>query len=86
MLATTDTPTELVKLRETEAVGVLDQHHRRVRHVHTNLDDRRRHQHVDLAIAEGAHHAVLLRRTQLPVHQAQPQVREDIASGAARTP
>ena len=80
MLAAPDTPAELVQLREAEALGVLDQHHRRVRHVHADLDHRRRHQHVDLAVAEGAHHAVLLRRAQLPVHQPQPQVGEDIAS------
>ena len=44
-----DAPAQLVELREPEALGVLDDHHRRVGHVDAHLDHRRRHEHVDLA-------------------------------------
>jgi hypothetical protein len=49
-----------VQLREPEALGVLDEHHRRVGHVDADLDHRRGDQHVELAVAEGAHHRVLV--------------------------
>ena len=41
-----DAPAQLMELREAESLRVLDQHHRRVRHVHADLDHRRRHEHV----------------------------------------
>jgi len=37
-----DPASQLVELRETEAVGLLDDHHRRVRDVDADLDHRRR--------------------------------------------
>jgi hypothetical protein len=36
-----------VQLREAHALGVLDHHQRRVRHVDADLDDRGRHQQLD---------------------------------------
>ena len=39
--APADAAAELVELREPEAVGLLDDHHRRVRHVHADFDERR---------------------------------------------
>ena len=47
--AAADAPAQLMQLREAEALGVLDHHQRRVRHVDADLDHGRRHQHVDLA-------------------------------------
>ena len=47
--AAADAAAQLVQLREAEALGVLDHHQRRVRHVDADLDHRRRDQHVDFA-------------------------------------
>ena len=44
-----DAAAQLVKLREAEAVGLLDDHHGRVRDVHADLDHRRRDEDVELA-------------------------------------
>ena len=54
--AAPDAAAELVELREAEAVGVLDDHHRRVRHVDADLDHGRGDEHVELAGAERGHH------------------------------
>jgi len=53
-------PAELMQLRESEALGMLDDHHRRVRHVDADLDHRRRDEHIDRAVAESAHGLVAL--------------------------
>ncbi len=79
MDAAPDPPAELVQLRQAEALGALDQHRRRVRHVDPNLDHRRRHQDVELVVAEGHHHLVLLARQHLAVDQRHAQVGEDLA-------
>src|SRR5438093_4051494 len=42
-----DAPAELVQLREAEALRVLDDHERRLRHIDADLDDRRRDQDAD---------------------------------------
>ena len=47
--AAPDAPAQLMQLRQPEALGVLDHHDRRVGHVHADLDDGRRDQHVDVA-------------------------------------
>ena len=44
--AAADAAAQLVQLRQAEPLRVLDDHHRRVRHVDADLDDRRRHEHV----------------------------------------
>ena len=44
-----DPTAELVQLGEPEAVGLLDDHDRRVRNVDADLDHRRRHQNLRLA-------------------------------------
>ena len=52
--AAADAAAQLVQLGEAEAVGVLDDHHRRVRDVDADLDHRRRDEHVELARLERA--------------------------------
>ena len=47
--AAADAAAQLVQLRQAEALGVLDDHHARVRHVDADLDDRRRHEDLQLA-------------------------------------
>ena len=50
--AAADAAAQLMQLREAEAVGLLDDHHRRVRNVDADLDHRRRDEHVELARLE----------------------------------
>ena len=54
-----------------EALGVLDQHHGRVRHVDPDLDHGRRDQHVRLAGGERRHRLLLLARPHPAVQQHQ---------------
>ena len=60
-----DPAAQLVELGEAEAVGLLDDHDRRVRDVDADLDHGRRHEHAS-AVLKGAHHLVPLGRLQLP--------------------
>ena len=49
VLAAAHPPAQLVQLRQAVALGRLDQHHGRVRHVDAHLDHARGHEHVGLA-------------------------------------
>ena len=51
-----DAAAQLVQLREPETVRVIDHDGVRVGNVEPGLDDGRAQQHVDLAVAEPAHH------------------------------
>jgi hypothetical protein len=57
---TTHATTQLVQLRESEAPRVLDDDHRGIGHVNTDLDDDRRHEDVEFTRAELGHHLFLL--------------------------
>ena len=74
LLAAPHPAPQLMQLRQAEALGMLDHHHRGVRHVDADLDHRRRHQHLHLAVAERAHHPVALRRLEPAVHQPDAHV------------
>src|SRR5207344_3346109 len=74
LCSTADAPTQLVELGETEAVGLLNDHHSGVRHVHANLDDRRRDEHVEFTALEARHQVTPLGGPQLPVDAADPEV------------
>ena len=50
-----DPAAQLVQLGDAEAVGVLDDHDGGLGHVDADLDDGRRHQHLELAGAEAVH-------------------------------
>ena len=78
MRAAANPPAQLVQLRQPEPLGVLDEHHGRVRHVHADLDDGGRDEDVTLAARECPHDAVLLVRLHPPVQQGDAQVREDV--------
>ena len=58
--AAPDPAAQLVQLRQAEALGVLDHHHRRVGHVDADLDHRGRHEHVRSRRPRSGHHGVLL--------------------------
>ena len=64
-----------MELRKAEAVGAFDHHHRRVRDIDADFDDGGRNEDVGFAVAEAAHHFVLLLRRHAPVQQLEPQVR-----------
>ena len=68
-----DAAAQLVELREPEAVGLLDDHHRRVRDVDADLDHRRRDEDVQLARLEPRHQLAPVGRLQLPVQAADPE-------------
>ena len=78
-----DPAAQLVELGEPEPVGPLDDHHRRLRHVHADLDDGRADQHVELAVAEARHLGVAVRGLQPAVDEAHPQRREQLARAAS---
>ena len=63
-----------MELGEPEAVGLLDDHDRRVRNVDADLDHGRGDQHVELARLEARHHVAPLGRTHAAVHAADPEV------------
>ena len=65
-----DPAAQLVQLGEAEAVGLLDDHDRRVRDVDADLDHGRRDEHVELARLEARHQLAPLGRLQPPVHAA----------------
>ena len=68
--AAPDPAAQLVELRQAEALGMLDDHHRRGRHVDADLDHRRRHQDRQPALGEGRHGRLALGALQAAVHQA----------------
>jgi hypothetical protein len=74
VLAATDTASQLVELREAEALRALDQHHRRIRHVDADLDHGGGDEHVRLARHEGAHRPGLLLGGHLAVQQRHAEV------------
>ena len=47
-----DAAAQLMKLRQSEPLGMLDQHHRSVGDIDADFDHRRRDQHVDFSIAK----------------------------------
>jgi hypothetical protein len=74
--ATPDPAAQLVQLADAEAVGVQHHHHGRVRHVDADLDDGRRHEHVQLAAGEALHDGVLGLRRHPAVQHLDPQPRQ----------
>ena len=68
-----DASAQLVQLREAEAVGLLDDHDRRVRDVDADLDHRCRDEHVELTGREGPHDGAALRGLQPAVHASDPE-------------
>ena len=63
-------------LCQPEPLSVLNNHYRRVGHVHSNLNHRCGYQHVDLTALEAAHDDLFLVRIEAPVQQAQAQTGE----------
>ena len=58
--AAADAAAQLMKLRQAEALGMLDHHHACFRHVDADLDHRGRDQKPRLALGEARHGAILV--------------------------
>ena len=79
-------PAQLVELRQAKVVGTVDDDRVGVGDVQPILDDRRRHQHVDVAVGKTHHHIFQLALVHLPVtdrddglgHQALDAVRQGL--------
>ena len=82
MPAAADAPAELVELRQAEALGVLDDDHRRVGDVDADLDHRGRDEDVELAGLEAAHDGVLLVRLHPAVHEVERGARRAVRQPA----
>ena len=50
-----------MQLSQTEAIGVLDDHHRGIRNIDANLDNRSSNEDLGLAFRERLHDLALLR-------------------------
>ena len=72
-----------MELGEAEALGVLDDHDRRLGHVDADLDDRGRDEDLRLAALEALHRRVLVGARHPAVHEPDG-VAEDRAQGARR--
>ena len=71
-------PAQLMELREPEALRVLDEHDRGVRHVHADLHHRGGNEHVDLARGERAHDRFLFLRFHFSMQKAHRSVRKHL--------
>jgi hypothetical protein len=76
VLAPADAAAQLVELREAEALGALNQHHRCVGDVDADLDHRGRHHDVRLSRREALHRTRLLFGGHLAVQQCDAEAAE----------
>ena len=73
-----DPAPQLVQLRQTEAVRVLDHHDRGIGHVHPHLDHGGGGQHFDLPGFELGHDLFLHGRLQASVQKTDAAARENV--------
>jgi hypothetical protein len=67
-----------VQLRQAVLVGAVDDQGVRVGDVEPGLDDRRRNQHVELALPEVDHHLLELVLAELPVGDRDPRLGHEL--------
>ena len=67
-----------MKLRKVEALGVLDDHHRRVLYIDPNFNHSRRDENIDFPALESGHDQFFLIGRQTPVQETYAQVRKDV--------
>ena len=77
-----DAAAQLVELREAELVGVVDDDRVDVGNVDPVLDDRRRDEHVDLAVDEARHDRLELVLAHLPVADRDARLRHQLLERA----
>ena len=78
MRGAADATAQLVQLGESEALGVFDDHDRRVRDVDADFDDRRRDEDVELPAREGVHDPIFVVRLHPAVQERDSIGREDV--------
>ena len=78
MLPAAHAPAELVKLRQAKPVRPVDEDDAGVWNVHSNLDDGRGHQNVQLPAPEPLHHTILFLEWHAAMEQSNGEVREDL--------
>ena len=74
--ATTYAATQLVKLRQTQAFWVFDNHQAGIGDVDTNFNHRSGDQQMQLALFEGLHDCLLLGGFHAAVNQADVELRQ----------
>src|SRR6185369_13207935 len=75
--ATSDTSAQLMKLRQSESLGMFDHHHRRIRNVNADLDHCRRDEDLDVTGDKRAHHLLFFSSLHLAMQQAYRELREN---------
>ena len=75
--AASNAPTQLMKVRKAEALGMFDDHHRRVLYIDANLDHSSCDEEVDFTALESGHDQLFLIGGETPVQEADAQVRKD---------
>ncbi len=70
--AAADAPTKLMQLRKAEALGVFDDHYRRVGNVDADFHDGSGDENLHFVFAETLHYIVFFFAGQAAVQQAQP--------------
>ena len=83
MVRAPDPPAQLVKLGQAEAVRIVDDDRIDVGNVDAVLDDRRRHQDVDLAVDEARHHGLQFSFAHLPVADRDAGFRDELLERAS---
>ena len=73
-----DTSANLIQLTQAHPVRVLDDHRICIRDVEASLDDRRRHQHIDLAVDEAQHDILELRLRHLAMRIRDARLRAEL--------
>src|SRR5208337_3688667 len=81
--AAPDASAQLVELRQTKAVGVLDHHHSRVGHVDADFDHRGRDQNLDLALLKFAHYTLFFVGIKTAMQQTDMKVGENLLAQLA---
>src|SRR5262245_41786372 len=82
--AAPDAPAQLMELRETEALGVLDDHDAGIRYVDADLDHRGGDEDRQRASGKLRHDAVLVLTLKLAVHEADLAAKASTQLGMAR--
>ena len=84
LAAAADAAAQLVQLREPHALGILDDHQARVRHVDADLDHRGRDQQADAARLERRHRLLARAGRHAPVHDADCDIGQGRGEGGGR--
>ena len=77
MRAAADAAPQLMQLRQTKPIGVLDEHHRGIGHIHSHFDNRGGKQNPNFIVSETSHHPLLLLRAEPSVQQLHVVRRKD---------